>query len=124
MIPGGRMPPSTADETSSCYEFSTCSSVINQEFLPPFLELIQITLPKPFDLSECFAGFDGVEGRRVLQQVLHFIEREILWIKPLQRQRQRDAHIHRIQRIAVRDHEANAATRFVFEHAGCRREAN
>src|SRR5437773_12360206 len=100
MIPGWQDAALYCRRDVCCYEFSTCSSVINQEFLPPFLELIQITLPKLFDLSECFAGFDGVEGRWVLQQVLHFIKREILWIKPLQRQRQRDAHIHRIQRIA------------------------
>src|SRR5206468_10004729 len=96
----------------------------NQELFSPLLELVQIRRPELLDLRERLAGFDGVDGGLVLKQVLNFFEREPVRIEALQRQRQRDAEVHRHERAAVGHGQVNTATGCVLEYARFGRESD
>src|SRR5438128_9192391 len=94
-------------------------SSVHQKSLAPFSELVQVAGPKPLDLCQGVARLYPRDRWLVLKQALHFFQRELMGVEPLQRQRQRDADIHRVQCLAVGDRQVSAAAWPVLEQA-CR----
>ena len=97
---------------------------VEEIFLPATFEVGQLVFPRGFDLADGFARLEPLQGVRVLEKCLDFLQREVLRIKLLDRQADGQSHVHGLQFLAVGQHDGHAAAGFVFERAGGRREAN
>src|SRR5438477_4352630 len=98
--------------------------LVEEVFCTPFGEVAFIGFVKLRDLVERLRVTDRFEYHRLLQERRHFVDIERLTVEPPKRRGERDADGNRLERFPIRDHEADAAARFSFEHACFWREVN